>query len=63
MLVSRTNLMRKIASESDIQLSRGIGWDMGAASCPYIADEGWAGFRETKQWDRGESKSAKVVTN
>ena len=55
--------MRKIASESDIQLSRGIGWDMGAASCPYIADEGWAGFRETKQWDRGESKSAKVVTN
>lgn len=31
----------------------GGGWEMGAASCPHIADEGWAGFRETKARERG----------
>ena len=27
---------------------------MGAASYPHIADEGWAGFGETEEWESGE---------
>lgn len=33
---------------------------MGAASCPHIADEGWAGFRETKERERGREKRVRV---
>lgn len=39
---------------------------MGAALCPHIADEGWAGFGETKERERGreeKSESAKVVAD
>lgn len=34
----------------------GNGWEMGAASCPHIADEGWAGFRETIERERRQER-------
>lgn len=33
---------------------------MGAALCPYIADEGWAGFGETKERERGREERVRV---
>lgn len=33
---------------------------MGAALCPNIADEGWAGFRETKERERGRQERVRV---
>lgn len=33
---------------------------MGAASCPRIADEGWAGFRGTKERERGREERVRV---
>ena len=33
---------------------------MGAALCPHIADEGWAGFGETKERERGRRERVRV---
>ncbi len=33
---------------------------MGAALCPHIANEGWAGFRETKKRERGREERMRV---
>lgn len=39
----------------------GNGWEMGAASCPHIADEGWAGFRETIERERRRERERERV--